>query len=100
MSRRKPSSRLASVAALMEPSAPTTCRSDELTLKNLGPSGMMLAGQPRGGSARGAEPTSIQEESPGGEHEVGHEADPPERAPSAAQPRRALADAHRREAGP
>jgi hypothetical protein len=47
MSRAKPSTRLARVAIPIEPSAPTTCRSDELTLKTPAPSGMMHDGPGR-----------------------------------------------------
>src|SRR5262245_38589500 len=99
MSRAKPSTRLASVAAPMAPSAPTTCRSwgrsravsVSLTLKNLRRSGMIHGG-PRDPD------TTRRKEPPGGEHDVGEEADPSERAQAPAQPRRSLEGPHGRQA--
>src|SRR5690242_16148840 len=96
MSRAKPSTRLASVAAPIAPSAPRTCRScgrssgasGALTLKSPRRSGMMHDGlRDPHGRRRG-------KESPGGEHEVGKEADAPERASATAQSRRALQGPH------
>src|SRR5437762_7250577 len=86
MSRAKPSTRLARVAAPIEPSAPTTWCSGErsvaLTLKSLPRSGMIHDGQ------RDPHLRSPGKESPVGEHEVGQEADAPERAPPHPQSRR------------
>src|SRR5688572_14924551 len=88
MSRAKPSTRLASVAEPMAPTAPSTWRSmppapcaspAALTLNSLRACGMMQRGST-------THSTSDQEDSPGGEHEVGYQADPPERAAPPPQP--------------
>src|SRR5688572_30713284 len=88
MSRTKPSTRLARVAAPIEPRAPTTWRSWVLTLKMPRPSCMMPDGLAR--AARQPQSSPQREESPSGEHEVGHEADASERAPAPAQSRGAV----------
>ena len=71
MSLTNPSRRLSKVALAIPPSARTTWPSLALTLKFLGPSGMMQ---------RGLDFDSIDEELSIGEHEVGNEADAAGRA--------------------
>src|SRR5688572_24872641 len=86
MSRTKPSTRLASVAEPIEPSARTTCPSTpprgSFTLKARRDSGMMHDGPTHESDHEGA---------PGGEYEVGIEADATERDAAGPQPRGALA---------
>src|SRR5437660_11619389 len=83
MSRTNPSRRLSKVALAIPPSARTTCPSLALTLKFPGPCGMMQ---------RGIDIDSIDEELSFGEHEVGNEADPTDRAQAPAQPGDTLED--------
>src|SRR6266508_4090049 len=112
MSRTKPSRRLSRVAGAIPPNARTTCPSLPLTLKFSRPCGMMqrvpdidstdpvvrAAGR-RGAGAPPAEARPYSKERSRGEHEVGDQAHPTERATAPAKPGDALEDPRHGQSG-
>src|SRR5262245_64509902 len=86
MSRPNPRIRLASVAAPIEPRARTTCRSTAEPDAGTGvPGAFTLQSRWRSGMMQRDPSSFLTEVLPGGEHEVGDEADAAERAATTAQ---------------